>query len=136
MKDKMRVLYLPVNKFAKIIEVDIKSDRLKALQNLVSNRGEKSLIELVSIEQGVFAVVNEEGLINGSTLNRAIYDEYGNMITIAGGNAFLCGDNGYELIDIPSEVVDKYLSKYYYPEIFIRNEEGKILPIKYIPENK
>lgn len=130
----LKVIILPTNGYAKIKEVDISRDKLQALQELVAKKGERGLIELVSVEKGVMVVVNEEGLINGSPLNRAIYNEAGEMITIAGGNAFICGDNGYELVDIPPEVTEKYLTKYYYPEFFIKNAEGRIIPIKYIPE--
>lgn len=141
MKDKMKVITLKVGEKAKLETIDISNGRLEAMQKLVIPEGsdDYSLIEpAIYYDDGVVLIWNEEGLIRQDCLaNRAVYNEKGDLCCIIFGPAFICGDYPElcEYGDIPDNMINKYIKKYYYPEMFInspKTEQG-FVPIKYIP---
>lgn len=75
-------------------------------------------------EDKVALVCNEEGKYNGSELNRALYDEDGNMIDIIAGTFFICGLTDEDFGSLSDELAEKYMKKFLYPEIFIRTRKG------------
>lgn len=111
----MKIIKLEVGKKAYIKEID-DTDVLSSMQAEV-----EGLIAPICFSDGVALIVNDEGLINGSQLNRAVKDEEGNVLTVIGGAGFICGDNGEEFISIQEDKIDKYMKLYMYPQSFYRN---------------
>ncbi len=125
----MKIIKLEVGKKAFLKEID-ETDKLSAMQEEVGG-----LIELILLEDGVAMVVNEEGLINGSKLNRIVKDKNDEVITIAAGNCFICGDTGEDLTSIPEDKIRKYIERYIYPQHFFKCG-NKIMAQQYDPEKR
>ena len=78
-------------------------------------------------------VCDDEGKISGKALNRAIYNEDGEMVDIIAGTFFICDCSGENLGSLSKEQLERYGAQFHYPENFIRiNDEIKAL--KYKPE--
>ena len=60
-------------------------------------------------------ICNEEGKLIGLPLNRALYDEEGNIMDVIAGTFFICGapsDDG-SFKSIPEELIDKYTKHFW-----------------------
>ena len=126
--ENLFVIHLQADKLAKVVEVE---DDYKAMQKLVG--GYMQTISLY--DDGVLLVCNDEGKINGSPLNRAIYDETEKeMVEIIAGDCFICGVEGENFASLSPEMTVKYMEIFKYPEMFFRaGKEIKAVP--YNPES-
>ena len=77
----------------------------------------------------VAIVCNDEGKINGLPLNRAIYNEDGEMIEIMAGTFFMAGLGEESFTDLPDYFMDQYKEQFKYPEKFYRLA-GEIVAVK------
>ena len=73
-------------------------------------------------------ICNEEGKLNGLELNRALYDEQGNIYDVIAGLFLVCGVDGDEFVSLTQEQQEKYLTMYRHPQMFIRLN-GEIIAI-------
>ncbi len=80
----------------------------------------------------VALVTNEEGKLEGLPLNRALYDEKGEIYDIIAGNFFIAGLGRENLTDLPADLMKKYRRQFWHPELFFRIN-GKIRAIQ-LPE--
>ena len=96
-------------------QVQIESG-LTALQQAVNGHIEVAYY----FEEPVAAIVNEEGKLNGSELNRAIYDKNGNMIDIIAGDFLIVGIGEEDFCSLSSDLMQKFEEKFHNPEVFIR----------------
>lgn len=112
-------------------EVQI-ADTLEALQGAVGG-----LIEVFNIyDDPVVIICNEEGKINGSQLNRAIYDEDGEMVEIMAGSFLVVGDSEGDFTSLSTNMRDKYSKEFEKPEQFFKLA-GKIIAQKIdLPKDK
>ena len=77
-------------------------------------------------------VCDEEGKISGKELNRAIYDDSGQMIEIMAGTFFICDCSGERFGSLSKEQQERYVKQFKYPEHIVRiNDE--IVAVKYDP---
>lgn len=83
--------------------------------------------------EAVAIICDEEGKIAGKELNRAIYDENGQMIDVIAGTFFICGCNGQDFGSLNKEQIEKYGTKFYYPEKFVKFDD-EIKALKYKPD--
>ena len=82
-------------------------------------------------EDQVALVCNEEGKINGLTLNRAVYGSNGEMLDIIAGTFFITGLTEDSFGSLSPELAEKYSKLLYNPEIFVREgDEIKAIPVK------
>ena len=81
----------------------------------------------------IVIVCDEEGKLNGSVPNRAVYDDDGTMIDIICGKFFVCDCSGDSFGSLPDDMLEKYKKEFLLPERFIRINNN-ICPIKYDPE--
>lgn len=125
----MRIIKLEVGKEAYIKEID-DTDRLSAMQAEVGG-----LIEAIDIAEGITVIVNEEGSIYHLPLNRTIKNEDGEIIAVAAGDCFICGDAEEDLVSIPDDKIEKYMELYKYPQLFYRNGQN-IVAQHYQPERQ
>lgn len=69
-------------------------------------------------EDPVALVCNREGKLLGLPLNRALYDEAGEMYDIIAGTFFVAGLGEEGLADLPADLIKKYAEHLKYPETF------------------
>lgn len=82
-------------------------------------------------EDQVALVCNEEGKIDGLTLNRAVYGDNGEILDIIAGTFFITGLAEDRFGSLSPELAEKYSSLFKNPEVFMRDgDEIKAVPVK------
>lgn len=110
--------------------LDVIDDSLESMQKVVGGYIET----IYPFEDEVVLVCNEEGKINGSPLNRAIYNTdvfscfNGEILDIIAGTFFLCyaPANSDSFLSLPEKLIYKYADLFDAPEKFYRDASGKI----------
>lgn len=77
-------------------------------------------------------ICNEEGKLNGLPLNRALWDEDGNLYDIISGTFFLCAapPDVENFQSLSEEQLLYYEERFRYPEMFLKvNSKLVCLPI-------
>ena len=118
----MKVLMIEPGKTPYEAELD---GSLKSMQEAVGGgiEGYYPYTEPVAI------VCNDEGKINGLPLNRAIYNQDGEMIEIMAGTFFMAGLSEESFTDLPDYLMEQYKEQFRYPEKFYRLA-GEIVAVK------
>lgn len=98
---------------------------LKALQEAVGGRIEAAY----PFDDPVALVCNEEGKLDGLPLNRAIYDEDGQMVDIIAGDFTVCGLTDDNFGSLPPDLLEKYAERFKHPEQFVKIA-GQIVAVK------
>ena len=102
-----------------------------SLESLQATVGGGLIQAIYPFEDQVALVCNEEGKINGMTLNRAVYGDEGQMLDIIAGPFFICGLSEDSFGSLSHELAEKYSNLFQYPEIFVREgDEIKAVPVK------
>ena len=116
---KISVLLIQPDHYPKKIEIE---DSLEAMQDIVGG----SIEEYMPFVDEVAIICNEEGKINGSPLNRAVYDENHNMVDIVAGDFFIAyaPSECDRFLTLPKNLEEKYQKKFQYPERFVMTDEG------------
>ena len=102
---------------------------LDAMQKIVGGYIEPIYLDDVAV------VVNEEGKINGSPLNRSLYDN-GERFDIAAGTFFICGLGEENFDSLTPEQQKKYAEEFYPAEVFYINKKSEIASLKVEPVEK
>ena len=102
---------------------------LDAMQKVVGGYIEPIYLDDVAV------VVNEEGKINGSPLNRSLYDN-GERFDIAAGTFFVCGLGEDSFDSLTPEQQKKYAEEFYPAEVFYINKKSEIASLKVEPVEK
>ena len=130
---KISVLLVEPNKYPKMIEID---DTLEAMQEVVGG----DIEEYMPFEDEVAIICNEEGKVNGLTLNRAVYKENSReMLDIICGKFFVAYApfEAEKFQPLPPDLAEKYREKFKYPERFMRvNNEIVAVPFKPVRADK
>lgn len=117
----MKVLLVEPDKAPQVIEMP---NTLKALQTAVGGN-----IEVIyPYDDMVGLVCNEEGKINSSPLNRAVYGEDNLVIDIIAGNFLVVGLSEDKFTSLTPVQQQKFKKVFRYPEVFV-NLNGKIKAI-------
>ena len=82
----------------------------------------------------VVIVCDDEGKLNGSKPNRAIYDEYGQMIDIICGKFFIADCSTSYFKSLSNDMMKKYKKQFLLPERFCRIN-GELVAIKFQPDS-
>ena len=82
-------------------------------------------------EEPVALVCNEEGKLDGLSLNRALRDDSGEVYDIIAGAFFVCGLSESNFDSLPPEEMARFKKLFQEPEIFIRSGDR----IEVIKEN-
>jgi len=90
---------------------------------------------LYPYEDLVVIVCDDEGKINGSMPNRAIYGEDGQMIDIICGKFFICDCTTENFKSLPDDMMEKYKKEFLYPEHFCKLN-GEIRALRYDPSRE
>lgn len=121
----LEVIMVEPRKPPKIIALE---DSLEAMQKAVGG----DIEQYMPFPEEVALVCNDDGKWKGMELNRAIYNEEGQMMDIIAGPFFIAyapiGSENY--LSLPDDLREKYMEKFKYPELFMRSETGiKAFPI-------
>ena len=101
------------------------------LESLQAAVGGGLIQAIYPFEDQVALVCNEEGKINGMTLNRAVYGDEGQLLDIIAGPFFIYGLTEDSFGSLSPELAEKYGNLYQFPEIFVREgDEIKAVPVK------
>lgn len=68
----------------------------------------------------VALIVNEEGKINGSELNRALRDDNGQIYDIIAGDFLVVGLSEEDFMSLEPELIEKFEKEFHQPEMFVR----------------
>ena len=125
MSDKINVLICEPLTAPYMKEID------SSLESLQATVGGGLIQAIYPFEDQVALVCNEEGKINGMTLNRAVYGDEGQILDIIAGPFFICGLTEDSFGSLSPELAEKYANLFYHPEIFVREgDEIKAIPVK------
>ncbi len=129
-ENKIKALIIEPMKYPEVKEI---SGNLASMQAVVGGYIE----EIMPFDDEVAIVCNEEGKNEGLPLNRAIYNEDGEMIDIIAGSFFICSAplESEKFESLNDEQLKKYASKFKYPEQFYKTTSG-IKALQIIPKNK
>lgn len=127
-QNKMRVVLLEPGKLARVADID---SSLEGMQSVVGG----DIEPFYPYEEEVCIVCDEEGKLKGSPLNRAVYNEDGEMVEIVAGTAFICDCRGENFGSLTEEQQIRFAKQFKYPENFFRINNS-IHAIKYNPERE
>lgn len=118
-ENKITVLIVEPMKVPKIVEIP---ETLESMQSIVDGR----IQEIMPFDDEVALVCNEEGKLNELPLNRAIYNDDGQMIDIISGKFFICSApfTSEKFESLSKEQQEKYTTKFKDPEMFVETENG------------
>ena len=109
-------------KTAEIIQIP---NTLKGMQDFIGGH-----IQAVYPSRDPIALVcHDEGKLIGLPLNRALYDEHGEIYDIIAGPMFICGLGEEDFASLSGDLLQKYQEKFKHPEQFVRFQ-NQIIAVK------
>lgn len=98
------------------------SGGLRGMQKIVGGY----IQAIYPFEEQVALVCNEEGILLGLPLNRALRDDEGQIYDVIRGTFFLCGApaDSESFSDLTAEQINKFERLFHTPEIFIGVDGG------------
>lgn len=119
MNEKITVLLVEPGKYPKPIEIE---DTLEAMQEVVGG----DIEEYMPFDDEVAIICNEEGKMNGSELNRAVYSKDKQILDVIAGKFFVAYApfESESFLSMPKDLMKKYEDKFRYPERFYKTPEG------------
>ena len=82
----------------------------------------------------VALVVNDEGKINGSELNRALRDDNGQIYDIIAGDFLVVGLGEEDFASLSPELMEQFEKEFHQPEMFVRM--GRSVMALPLPDDK
>lgn len=121
---KIQVLRIEPIQYPEFVEID---NSLESLQAQVDGYIEA----IYPFDDAVGIICNDEGKINGMPLNRALYDDHGQIIDIIAGNFLIVGLGKDNFVSLDEKHRGKYMQMFYAPQIFVmRNEKIEAIELK------
>lgn len=119
MNEKITVLLVEPGKYPKPIEIE---DTLEAMQEVVGG----DIEEYMPFDDEVAIICNEEGKMNGSELNRAVYSKDKQILDVIAGKFFVAYApfESESFLSMPKDLMKKYEDKFRYPERFYKTPAG------------
>lgn len=122
-EDQIEVLKVSPGEYPRRVTVGIE---LKDLQSAVGGNIEC----FYPYEENIGLLVNEEGKINGSELNRAVYGEDGSLLDVIAGDFLIVGMTEEGIGSLTEEQIKRYEEKFHQPQTFLRMGKGMmVLPV-------
>ncbi len=118
----MKVLMVEAGKLPYETELD---GTLKSMQEAVGG----TIESMYPYDDPVALVCNDEGKMIGLPLNRAIYNDSGQIMDIIAGNFFMAGISTDNFTDLSEEFMQKYKELFRQPEEFL-SINGEIVAFK------
>ena len=79
-------------------------------------------------------IVNDEGKLNGSELNRALRDNDGQIYDIVAGDFLVVGLGEENFASLSPELMEKFEKEFHQPEMFVRM--GRSIMALPLPDDK
>lgn len=125
--ETMNVLLVRPNMYPQAVEIGCE---LEDLQKAVGGD-----IEVVyPFEEPVALVMNEEGKLNGSELNRALRDSEGTLYDIVAGDFLVVGLGEEDFCSLSPELMKQFEERFHQPEMFVRM--GRSIMAMPLPDDK
>ena len=120
---KIKVLIVKSHEIPEISEIE---NDLKSMQEVVGGYIE----QIMPYDDEVALICNEEGKMCGMPLNRAIYDEDGNIADIIAGTFFVCYApiESEKFLGLSDDLLEKYYKLFEKPEHFI-SIDGQVIAV-------
>ena len=120
---KLDVLLVKPGMYPQQVQID---SGLEALQKAVDGY----IQAVYPFEEPVALIVNDEGKLNGSELNRVLRDNEGEIYDIIAGDFLVVGLGSDDFCSLSTELMQKFEEKFHQPEMFLRMGKGIMaLPI-------
>lgn len=118
--NRITVLFIAAGEKPEVMSIE---KELEDMQQLVGG-----FIEYYPLEDAAL-ICNEEGKNMGFPLNRAIYDDNGNLTEIIAGDFFICSapENSDDFESLPENLIQKYKEQFRYPEKFTLTPTGIVV---------
>ena len=121
----MRVIYVEPMEYAEIRDIE---PGLDSFRKIVGG----TIQAVYPFDDPVALICNDEGKLLGLPLNRGLSDKKEKLYDIIAGTFIIClaipESDEYE--GLTDELANKYLKKFLFPEIFMRQKDGDIINIK------
>ena len=98
-------------------------NNLESLQGIVGGY----IQAVYPYDDPVAIICNEEAKLEGLPLNRALRDEDGDVYDIVAGTFLIVGLTEDDFGSVPENLIDKYLTLFEAPEMFLHNGEKTIV---------
>lgn len=118
--EPMKALVVYPQKHPMILNID---NSLTTLQKIVGG-----LIDEIYLEDEIAIILNDEGKLIGLDLNRALFNEEGEMVDIVAGPFVICSVpmESEHFESLSDKLLSRYQDKFYYPETFFINDGIKM----------
>ena len=126
-KNLMDVLLVKPGMYPQAVQI---GSELEDLQKAVGG----DIEAVYPFNEEVALVVNEEGKINGSELNRALRDDNGQIYDIIAGDFLVVGLGEEDFASLSPELMDQFEKEFHRPEMFVRM--GRSVMALPLPEDK
>lgn len=108
----MKILLVKPFTHPEVVEIE---DGLESLQAVV-----EGTIEVVyPFDDNVCLICNDEGKLLNLELNRALYDEDGDVYDVIAGNFIVAGIGVEDFCSLTDEQIEKYEKIFHQPQIFM-----------------
>lgn len=124
---KMDVILVKPNMYPQAVEIGCE---LEDLQETVGG----DIEAVYPFEEPVALVMNEEGKMNGSELNRALRDSDGNLYDIIAGDFLVVGLGEEDFCSLSPELMKQFEERFHQPEMFVRM--GRSIMAMPLPDDK
>lgn len=126
-KEQLDVLLVKPGMYPQAVQI---GSELEDLQKAVGG----DIEAVYPYNEPVALIVNDEGKLNGSELNRALRDNEGQIYDIVAGDFLVVGLGEEDFASLSPELMEKFEKEFHQPEIFVRM--GRSIMALPLPDDK
>lgn len=126
-KEQLDVLLVKPGMYPQAVQI---GSELEDLQRAVGG----DIEAVYPYNEPVALIVNDEGKLNGSELNRALRDNEGQIYDIVAGDFLVVGLGEEDFASLSPELMEKFEKEFHQPEMFVRM--GRSIMALPLPDDK
>lgn len=126
-KEQLDVLLVKPGMYPQAVQI---GSELEDLQKAVGG----DIEAVYPYNEPVALIVNDEGKLNGSELNRALRDNEGQIYDIVAGDFLVVGLGEEDFASLSPELMEKFKKEFHQPEMFVRM--GRSIMALPLPDDK
>lgn len=126
-KEQLDVLLVKPGMYPQAVQI---GSELEDLQKAVGG----DIEAVYPYNEPVALIVNDEGKLNGSELNRALRDNEGQIYDIVAGDFLVVGLGEEDFASLSPEMMEKFEKEFHQPEMFVRM--GRSIMALPLPDDK
>ena len=126
-KEQLDVLLVKPGMYPQAVQI---GSELEDLQKAVGG----DIEAVYPYNEPVALIVNDEGKLNGSELNRALRDNEGEIYDIVAGDFLVVGLGEEDFASLSPELMEKFEKEFHQPEMFVRM--GRSIMALPLPDDK